>query len=107
MVAAYPVRAEVLVFTCTMSQTWKDCTALPAKARIEITPETLGYVEYHEVGGKLQLAGRGTLERLEPTRVTISDDAENVGYIDRTTGEEYWKDRRRGAEEHGVCTEVH
>ena len=83
----------MLVFTCTTTQTWKDGTTLKTNARIEITPKTLGYVEYHDYGGKLELVGQGMLEKLEPSKVTFSDDAVKLSYIDRTTGEEYWKDQ--------------
>ena len=66
----------------------------------------MGFAEYHQIGDKMRLVGRGTLEKLEPTKITFSDDATMLYYIDRETGDEYWRDTRRGAEGHGICKEV-
>ena len=106
LAAADPALAKMLAITCTGTQTWKDGTALKTNERFEITPETLGYLEYHQMGDKMMLVDQGTLEKLEPAKITFSDDATKLYYIDRTTGEEYWRDQRRGAEAHGLCKEA-
>jgi hypothetical protein len=98
--------AEVIVFECEVTRTWRDGTIQQVRSRTEITTETLAFVEYHYQGDTPRLAVRGKLERLDATRVTFADSPGMTSYIDRTTGETYWRDERRGVEDRGTCKEV-
>jgi hypothetical protein len=105
-VASYPAAAEILVLRCTEHVTFADGSSVDYDSRVEITPETLGYVAYHSnSGGAERLAGRGTLQKLEPDKVTFRDSPGKVGWINRTTGEAYFKDMRTGEEGRGTCKE--
>ena len=106
-VAASSAEAELIVFECNITQTWKDGTNLEVKSRIEINQETMEFEEFHNYGSKESLlADRGKIERIEPTRVTIRDSPDTSNYIDRTTGEVHSKWREGQFEESGICKEV-
>jgi hypothetical protein len=106
-VTASSAEAELLVFECNVTKTWKDGTNLEVKSRIEINQQTMQFVEFHDYGGKKSLLGdRGKVERVEPARVTMRDGPDTKHYIDRTTGEVHAKWRDGQFEENGICKEV-
>ncbi len=94
------------MFECVATETFSDGTSTTYTSRLEILPQTLDYTEYHSHGGKPQLASRGKVLKVEPSRITLFDDPGMDGYIDRVNNTDYWKDKKRGTEEHGICKQV-
>jgi hypothetical protein len=103
---AHPAKADMIVFNCASTRTWMDGAAKEVKTRIEIATDTLAYFVYRDYDSKPRFGGRGTLVELGAARVTFFDSPGMVGYIDRTSGETYWRDQQHETEQHGTCDQI-